>query len=321
VLIATGSAPLRPEIFPFGPAIYDSDTILELDRLPRTMAVVGAGTIGCEYACIFAALHTEVHLLDSRDVLLPFLDTEIVKTLKMSMERSGVIFHWNEHAERCELTAEGGVTLKFSSGESLSVDAALIAAGRKSNTGQLNLTAAGVPTGQRGLILVDEHFQTPVPHVYAAGDVIGAPALASTSMEQARRAMRHAFGPGTGSDLPAILPTGVYTIPEIGMVGETEDSLRNKGVDYVAGRASYGLNARGKIIGDNDGILKLLCNRSDLKLLGVHAIGEQATELVHLGLIAMLSNSTAYVFDEACFNIPTLGQMYKTAALDAMARA
>jgi NAD(P) transhydrogenase len=319
MLVATGSSPVHPAIFPFSsPGIYDSDTILELNRLPRTMAIVGAGTIGCEYACTFAALHTQVHLIDGRDVLLPFLDSEVSNRLRTAMKNNGIIFHWNERAQSCSSDEQDGVTLKLSSGASLRVNAALIAAGRTSNTDQLNLDAAGVKVGERGLIAVDEHFRTQSPHVYAAGDVIGAPALASTSMEQARRAMRHAFGVGSESNIPALLPTGVYTIPEIGMVGETEDSLKQKGVDYVVGRASYDSNARGRIVGDIDGILKLLFRRTDLRLLGVHVIGEQATELVHIGLIAMLSNSTAQLFDLACFNLPTLGQLYKAAALDAM---
>jgi NAD(P) transhydrogenase len=172
--------------------------------------------------------------------------------------------------------------------------------------------------GDRGLITVDEHFRTLAPHLYAAGDVIGPPALASTSMEQARRAMRHAFGNGSAPEIPALLPTGIYTIPEIGMTGETEEALKRKGVDYLIGRARYDDNARGKIIGDSRGMLKVLFQRSDLKILGVHAIGEQATELVHIGLMAMLTNSTARVFDEACFNLPTLGHMYKTAVLDVL---
>jgi NAD(P) transhydrogenase len=322
ILVATGSSPVRPSIFPFQSAgIYDSDTILELSRLPKTMAVVGAGTIGCEYACTFAALHTDVHVVDGRTSVLPFLDTEISDALTTAMRRNGITFHWNERATSCSTTEQDGVTLMLSSGASLRVDAVLIAAGRKSNTECINLKAAGVAVGERGLVPVDEHFRTQSPHVYAAGDVIGPPALASTSMEQARRAMRHAFGKGTGSEIAALLPTGVYTIPEIGMIGATEKALQQTGVDYVVGRASYDNNARGKIIGDADGILKLLFRRPDLKLLGVHAIGEQATELVHIGMMAMLSNSTAQVFDEACFNLPTLAQMYKTAALDAMVRA
>jgi NAD(P) transhydrogenase len=322
ILVATGSSPVRPGIFPFERAgIYDSDTILDLKRLPKTMAVVGAGTIGCEYACIFAALHIEVHVVDGRSSILPFLDTEISDALATAMSRNGVTFHWNERATSCTVTERAGFALMLASGDALQVEAVLIAAGRKSNTECLNLKAAGVAVGDRGLITVDEHFRTQAPHIYAAGDVIGPPALASTSMEQARRAMRHAFGQGPVSEIYDLLPTGVYTIPEIGMIGATEKALQQEGVDYAVGRAMYDSNPRGKIIGDADGILKLLFRRGDLKLLGVHAIGEQATELVHIGMMAMLSNSTARIFDEACFNVPTLAQLYKIAALDAMARA
>jgi len=223
--------------------------------------------------------------------------------------------------EGCIAPGRERVGLTLSSGVSLEVDAAMIAAGRKSNTARLNLAAAGLTAGERGLIAVNACFQTQVKHIYAAGDVIGPPALASTSMEQARHAMRHAFGDLSVSQIAPILPTGVYTIPEIGMIGETEEQLKAKGVPYVAGRAPYDRNARGKIIGDSNGMLKLLFYRDDWKLLGVHAIGEQATELVHIGLIGMLSNGTARLFDQACFNIPTLGQLYKQAAFDALRQA
>ena len=183
------------------------------------------------------------------------------------------------------------------------------------------MSAAGVAAGEHGLIAVDDHYQTNVPHIRAAGDVIGFPALASTSMEQARRAVRHAFGADLTGRASGLLPTGVYTIPEVSMVGETEESLERAGVDYIVGRGPYLSSARGRIIGDSDGFLKLLFRRSDMKLLGVHAIGEQATELVHVGLMALLTDSGAELFDEACFNIPTLGGLYKIAALDAMTAA
>jgi NAD(P) transhydrogenase len=321
-LIATGSSPVRPATFPFDlPGIYDSDTILGIDRLPERMAVVGAGVIGSEYACTFAALGTKVHLLDSRDVLLPFLDAEISGALAVAMERSGITFHWLEQVNHCDhpssSDSSGGVRLALRSGETLTVDAVLVAAGRKSNVASLNLSAAGVIAGDRGLIAVDEFYRTGVAHIFAAGDVIGFPALASTSMEQARRAVRHAFGVDLTARASGLLPTGVYTIPEVSMVGETEESLTRSGVDYVVGRAMYISNGRGRIIGDTVGFLKLLFQRSDLKLLGVHVIGEQATELVHVGLMVLLAGSGAHVFDEACFNIPTLGALYKTATLDA----
>jgi NAD(P) transhydrogenase len=279
--------------------------------------VVGAGTVGCEYACIFAALDTEVHIVDGKSSVLSFLDADISSAITTAMSRSGITFHWNERVRSCQATGDDGVILTLSSGGSIRADAALITVGRRSNTETLNLAAAGVPIGDRGQIAVDEHFRTQAPHVYAAGDVIGPPALASTSMEQARHAMSHAFGSRLASQI-GLLPTGIYTIPEIAMAGETEDALKRKDVDYVVGRATFDENARGKIIGDEDGMLKLLFRRSDLKLLGVHVIGERATELVHIGLIAMLTNSTAHIFDEACFNVPTLGQLYKTAALDAI---
>ena len=314
ILVATGSAPLRPPLFPFGsPGIYDSDTILDLDRLPKTMAVVGAGVIGSEYACTFAALGVEVHLIDGRDVLLPFLDAEASQALAAAMERNGVVFHWKERVQECIVPDEGRIALMLSSGAALTVDEVLVAGGRKSNTENLNLPAAGLTVGERGLIHVDEHFRTTVAHIYAAGDVIGFPALAATSMQQARRAVRHALGLKVPVDISQVLPTGIYTIPEASMVGATEEALKKQGVDYVVGRALYSDNARGRIIGDTTGFLKLIFRRGDMKLLGVHVIGEQATELVHIGLTAMLMGATADVFDEACFNLPTLGDLYKLA--------
>jgi NAD(P) transhydrogenase len=318
ILIATGSSPVRPDLFPFGKGeIYDSDTILKLDRIPKTMAAIGSGVIGSEYACTFAALGAEVHILDGRDKLLPFLDAEVSQALGVAMERCGIKFHWKENVQQCVVQPSGQVTLSLSSGASLTVDAVLVAAGRQSNTGALNLPAAGVTTGKRGLIPVDGNYRTNVPHIYAAGDVIGFPALASTSMEQARRAMGHLLGQAVGA-LSPLLPNGIYTIPEVSMIGETEESLQQKHVDYVVGRAPYEQNARGQIIGDNGGFLKLLVRRDNMKLVGVHVIGELATEIVHIGLMAMLTECSVQIFIEACFNIPTLGQLYKTAALDAI---
>jgi NAD(P) transhydrogenase len=317
ILIATGSSPVRPAIFPFDtPGIYDSDTILELGRLPKTLAVVGAGVIGSEYASTFSALGTRVHLIDGRNALLPFLDPEISRSLAVAMERNGIAFHWNERVLVC-VSGPTGIVLTLSSGLSLTVEAVMVAAGRQSNTDALNLAAAGIPVGARGLIVVDDHFRTHVPHVYAAGDVIGFPALASTSVEQGRRAVRYAFGHKLRSEFPDVLPTGVYTIPEVGMVGETEQSLQQKGVPYVVGRYSYDATARGRIVGDANGFLKLIFRRDDMRLLGVHALGEQATELVHIGLVAMLGSSSSEIFTEACFNTPTLGELYKFAAIDA----
>ena len=318
ILVATGSAPARPPGFPFGcREIYDSDTILELDRLPGTMAVIGAGVIGSEYASTFAALGASIHLIDGRNALLPFLDAELSRALTAAMEKNGIRFHWGARPRSYCQEETGKVTLTLESGDQLPVDAVLVASGRKSNTETLNLAAAGVTVGDRGIIPVDASYRTNVPHIFAAGDVIGFPALASTSMQQAQYAIRTAFNAAALTKPPRFLPTGVYTIPEVSMAGETEEALQGAGVEYVAGRAPYGRSARGRIIGDTDGFLKLLFRRSDMRLLGVHAMGEQATELIHIGMIALMTSASADLFDEACFNVPTLGALYKVAAFEA----
>ena len=321
IIIATGSAPVRPALFPFGHGeIYDSDTILTLDRIPKTLAVVGAGVIGAEYACTFRALGSEVCIIDGRDVLLPFLDTEVSHALVAALESSGIVFRWKEKVEACSVQDSGCVHLTLSSGAILDTDALLVAAGRQSNTADLSLDKAGVKTGERGLIPVNEHYQTNIENIYAAGDVIGFPALASTSMEQARRAARHALGL-VETALSPLLPNGIYTIPEVSMVGETEESLKKKGIPYFVGHSSYWDNARGRIIGDRDGFLKLLFRQEDQRLLGVHIMGDHATEIVHIGLMAMMCNASANLFVDACFNLPTLGILYKTATLNALRAA
>ena len=318
ILVCTGSSPVRPGLFSFDHGeIYDSDTILKLDRIPNTMAVIGAGVIGAEYACTFQALGAKVHILDGRDALLPFLDAEVSRELVAALERKGTTFHWKAKVQKCTPQENGGVSLELSSGETLTVDAVLVAAGRQSNTAGLDLDKAGVKLGERGIIPVNEHFQTNVENIYAAGDVIGFPALASVSMEQARRVVRHAFATG-GSRFSPLLPNGIYTIPEVSMIGETEESLKKKGINYIVGRARYENNARGRIIGDQDGFLKLLFSQDGLKLVGVHIMGELATEVVHIGLMAMMCGAAAELFVDACFNLPTLGLLYKTATLDAL---
>jgi NAD(P) transhydrogenase len=237
--------------------------------------------------------------------------------LTSAMEKNGIQFHWGGRPRSYCQEESGKVTLTLESGGQLSVDAVLLASGRKSNTETLNLGAAGVTVGDRGIIPVDASYRTNVPHIFAAGDVIGFPALASTSMQQARYAIRAAFDTAALTQPSRFLPTGVYTIPEVSMVGETEEALQGAHVDYVVGRAPYGRSARGRIIGDTDGFLKLLFRRSDMRLLGVHAMGEQATELVHVGMIALMTSASAELFDEACFNVPTLGALYKIAAFEA----
>jgi NAD(P) transhydrogenase len=318
LLIATGSSPARPADFPFDHAhVHDSDEILSIDELPTKLAVVGAGVIGAEYACTFAALGIEVHVIDGRDSLLDFLDHEISRVIAAAMERHGIIFHWKERVVACETPAGGGVHLTLTSGTRLAVSDVLVAAGRSSNTGSLGLAAAGLTPGKRGQIPVNEWFQTEVPHIYAAGDVVGPPALAATGMEQARVAVCHAFDLLRKTTTP-ILPTGIYTIPEASMAGLSEQAVKESGVPYVVGRASYGDNPRGRMSGDRDGLLKLIFRRDDMRLLGVHVVGEQATELVHIGLMALLCDGGADLFNRSCFNYPTLGDLYKHATYHAI---
>ncbi len=319
ILIATGSSPIRPAEFPFEhPRVHDSDEILEIGILPKTLTVVGAGVIGAEYACTFAALGVEVHLIDGRDSLLAFLDREISENIEQAMTAAGVHFIWKEKVTRCEAPPSGDVTLTLTSGATLAVNDVLVAAGRQSNTADLSLAAAGLTPGKRGLIKVDAQCRTEIPHIFAAGDVIGAPALAATGMEQARMAMCVACERDYKDVVAPILPTGIYTIPEASMAGETEESLRVKGIAYVVGRARYMDNPRGQIVGDENGLLKLIFGRDDMRLLGVHVVGEQATELVHIGLIAMMSGSGAELFNRTCFNYPTLGDLYKYATYEAI---
>lgn len=314
LLISTGSSPRRPSVYPFEhERIYDSDELLEMRTLPRSLAVIGAGVIGCEYACMFAALGIFVTLVERQDHLLGFLDDDVRTRLTAEMEALGIEIRYSEEVASA-VPAQDGVTLTFRSGQSTKVDAVLVAAGRVGNTSELGLERAGVALNERGLVKVNAHFQTSVPHIYAAGDVIGSPALASTGMEQGRIAMCHAFDRRYKERLAPILPYGIYTIPEVSMAGETEASLKEKGIDFIAGVASFSENARGEIIGDRGGMLKLLFRASNLELVGVHVIGEHASELVHIGLTAMLMRATLGLFIDTCYNFPTLSGAYKSAA-------
>jgi NAD(P) transhydrogenase len=243
LLIATGSSPFRPPEFPFEhPHVHDSNEILEIGTLPRVLAVVGAGVIGCEYASTFAALGTEVHLIDGRESLLPFLDGEISRALTDAIAALGVRLHLGERVARCDVGIER-ITLSLGSGASLTCDDVLVCSGRTSNTQDLNLASAGVATGKRGLIEVDSNFRTTAPHIYAAGDVIGAPALAATGMEQARAAISRALGSDLKRDLATLLPAGIYTIPEVGTIGATEGRCA-EGVDYIVGAGAQLTPAR-----------------------------------------------------------------------------
>ena len=319
IIVAIGSTPVRPAVFPFeNPRIHDSDELLYITTIPRSLAVIGAGVIGSEYACMFAALGVRVHLIDGRDTLLPFLDADLSEALKDAMERQGIVFWWKDQVEACKAPRTGEIELRLKSGNELAVDHVLVCAGRTSGAAALAPEVAGFGLTPRGLIPVDEHFRTTNPNIYAVGDVIGFPALASTSAEQGRVAACHAFGSHAKEALAQYLPAGIYTIPEVSSVGLTEAQAREKGIPIVIGRADYDQNPRGKIIGDKLGFLKLVFAREDLKLLGVHVIGEQASELVHIGLIAMMTGGDANLFLGTCFNYPTLGDLYKLATHDAI---
>jgi NAD(P) transhydrogenase len=318
ILLATGSRPAWPKGVPQDPArLYDSDTILRMDRIPKTLVVVGAGVIGCEYASMFRALGISVTMTAGGDRLLPFLDFEIGDRLRMQMSLLGVRVALNENVEEVRLE-HPEVELRLRSGEILEAERVLFATGRSGNTDALELQNAGLSAGPRGHLSVNEHYQTPVPHIYAAGDVIGFPALASTSMEQARVAMCHAFDLKYKSKVSALLPMAIYTIPEIGAVGETEESCIQKQIDYCVGRAFFESNSRGQIIGDLSGMVKLIFASADQKLLGVHVIGEMASELVHVGQGCLHFGGTLDYFIQSVFNYPTLGETYKYAAYDGM---
>jgi NAD(P) transhydrogenase len=318
ILIATGSVPSRAEGIPFeDPRIYDSDEILSMGRIPRTIGIVGGGVIGCEYATIFAALGLGVTLIDGRDRLLGFLDAELSGRLRLQMELLGIDVRLKEGVVHYEPEPDA-VVLGLKSGSTIRTESVLIAAGRLGNTRGLGLGRIGLAVGERGHLAVNEHYQTAIPHIYAAGDVIGFPALAATSMEQARVAMVHAFDLKYKTRVAPILPLSVYTIPEVAMVGETEESCREKAIEYCVGRAQYRQNARGQITGDLGGQLKLVFRHPDKQLLGVHIIGDSASELVHIGLMVLYAGGTIDTFIDTVFNYPTLGEAYKYAAYDGL---
>ncbi len=318
ILIATGSKPHRPPEIPFDDKfIFDSDSILTMERIPKSMIVVGGGVIGCEYASIFTAMGVAVTLVDGRDRLLPFLDAEISEQLRERLANLGLQFFFQERPKLTERIA-AGIRMTFASGKSVEAETALFAAGRRGAVEGLALENAGLGINPRGNIDVNEHYQTGVSHIYAAGDVIGFPALASTSMEQGRVAMCHPFGFPYKQRLASQLPMGIYTIPEISAVGETEESCREKKIEYEIGRAKYANNARGQIIGDFAGLLKLIFRRDNKELLGVQILGESATELIHLGMAVLEAGGAIDTFIELVFNYPTLSEMYKYAAYDGL---
>jgi len=318
ILISTGSKPNRPAEISFDDVhTFDSDTFLQMDRIPKSLAVIGGGVIGCEYASIFMALGVKVTLVDGRDRLLPFLDSEISDRLRDRLAELGMNFWFNERPVKVENSA-AGAKLTMKSGKILETDAALFAAGRRAAVDGLALEKAGLAVNDRGYLAVDENYRTAVANIYAAGDVIGFPALASTSMEQGRVAVCHAFSFQYKQRVASMLPMGIYTIPEISAAGETEDSCKEKKIDHCVGRAHYSNNARGHITGDTAGLLKLIFSPADKKLLGLSIIGESATELVHIGMMVLDNGLTINEFIDQVFNYPTLSEMYKYAAYDGL---
>jgi NAD(P) transhydrogenase len=320
-LIATGSVPRNPPDVPIiEQDVYDSDEILSIDQLPEKLVVLGAGVIGCEYACMFAALGVKVVLVEAKTQFLPFLDHEIGQRLEEVMRTSLDIeilkgARWG--AVKC---THPGVTCELMDGPDgkvgtvLECQKLLFAAGRVGATQGLGLESIGLSADSRGAIAVNEHYQTKIENVYATGDVIGFPALASTSMEQARVAVCHAFGMGYKQSVDSLLPYGIYTIPEVSCAGETEETCAAQKIDYVVGRAFFKDNARGLIQGDSDGIVKLVVHRQTRRLIGVHILGDRATELVHIGQAVMTLGGTVDVLIQMVFNYPTLAESYKYAA-------
>jgi NAD(P) transhydrogenase len=321
IVIACGTRPAHAPGIPFdGTRILDTDQVLALSGLPRDAIFVGAGIIGLEYASFFAALGVKVTLIDQRPQILDFVDREIMEALTYRLRQLGAIFRLGEKVARVGLDAgRDEVFAELESGKRVHGEVLLYSAGRQGNADLLNLEAAALAADARGRVAVNDCFQTVVPHVYAAGDVIGFPALASTSMEQGRLASCHIFG-RPANHVPELFPYGIYTIPEISMVGQTEEKLTAAKVPYEVGVAKYSELAKSMMIGDEHGMLKLLFDRTTLKLLGVHAIGERATEIIHIGQAVLAFGGTIEYFRDTVFNYPTLAEAFKVAALDGLNR-
>jgi NAD(P) transhydrogenase len=316
IVVAVGARPFRPENIQFnGKTIFDSDDVLTMKDLPREMTVVGGGVIGTEYASMFAALGVNVTIVDARKRLLGFVDEEIIENLQYQMRSMGVTLRLGEEVKSCEARDDGQVVTLLKSGKVIVSDAVLYSAGRRSATDDLGLEHIGLKTEERGKIVVNENYQTSVPGVFAAGDVIGFPALASTSAAQGRLAACNAFGI-EDDVLEVPLPYGIYSIPEISFIGSNEDQLTTQEIPYETGIARYREIARGHLLGDENGMLKVLFHRQTQEVLGVHIIGESATELVHIGQAVMALKGGLSYLKDAVFNYPTLAECYKVAALD-----
>ncbi|HME08433.1 MAG TPA: Si-specific NAD(P)(+) transhydrogenase [Bryobacteraceae bacterium] len=316
IVLAVGTRPsVSPKVPINGRNIINSDQILQMPEVPKTLIVVGGGVIGVEYTCMFAILGCRVILIEKRPRLLEFADQEIVEALSYHLRDSRVTMRLNEEVSSVEATAEGGVVANLESKKKISGDALLYAVGRQGSVDGLCLDCAGIEADGRGRVKVNEFYQTSKPHIYAVGDLIGFPSLASVSMEQGRMAVAHAFGMPTDSD-PANYPYGIYTIPEISFIGKTEEQLTDEDVPYEVGVAYYREIARGQIRGDTTGRLKIIFNRETREILGVHIIGEGASELVHIGQAVMILGGKVDYFVNTVFNYPTLAECYKAAAFN-----
>jgi NAD(P) transhydrogenase len=321
IIIAVGTRPASSPKVPInGRTIVNSDQILDLPELPRSLIVVGGGVVGVEYACMFAVLGVRVTLIEKRDRLLEFADREIIEALSYHLRDARVTLRLGEEVESVEELPDSTVVANLMSKKKVSGDTLLYAVGRQGAVDDLNLAAAGIQADNRGRIPVDEHYQTSVEHIFAAGDVVGFPSLASVSMEQGRIAAARAFNDRAASSNPGFYPYGIYTIPEISFIGKTEEQLTGEDVPYEVGMAYYRETARGQIRGDTTGRLKLIFHRETRKVLGVHIIGEGAAELVHLGQAVMIMDGTIDYFIDAVFNYPTLAECYKVAAFNGLGR-
>jgi len=319
ILVATGSSPERPDHIPFHQDnVVDADDILDLGQVPDSIIVVGGGVIGCEYACTFAELGASVTLIHPRDALLDFIDAECRDHLMRAMSDEGIEIRLNTSVDQVVRQDNGTVLIRTDGDQELTCDVLLWAAGRCSNTTDIGLDKAGLVPGQRGLIEVNDSYQTSVPSIYAAGDVIGFPALASTSMEQGRIAACHMFDIDFKTKLAGLLPFGLYTIPAVSTIGLNEKQAVEAGRDVVVGRAHYRHNARGRMLGDEQGMVKCVFDRATRKLVGATIVGESATELIHLAQFVITFEAGIDEIIGACFNYPSLSELYKYAAYDAL---
>ncbi len=321
IIIASGSYPFHPPGIPFdGKRVHDSDTILEITRIPNSLCIVGAGVIGCEYSTIFSTMGTKVHLVNNRDEILPFLDKDVSHELVEMMREGGVSILFNTSIKELAVPSSDDemIQVTLENGEQFEADMFLFAAGRSGQVKDLNYETAGLHIGKRETLLVDKTYKTTVDHIYAVGDVIGFPALASTSADQGRVAVAHIFKTKDLDHLPNFFPYGIYTIPEVSMVGVAEEEAKEKGINYCVGKARYPDMARGKIMGAKRGFMKMVFDRDTLKILGVHVIGNAATEIVHFGLLLVEDEKTLYDAIGTVFNYPTLHDLYKYAAYDGL---